>query len=104
MGEARYTTVTILGEDYRIAGEAEGASIPELAAYVDDKLNEVRRHSDTPDIKRIAVMASLNLADELFRERARHAALMAAVEERVSRIGAALGAATDDPRGGVHAT
>lgn len=99
MGESSYARVTILGEEYRIAGEAEGASIPELAAYVDDKMNAVRRQSQSPDLKRVAVMASLNLADELFRERARSEALAADLQARVARLDASLAAALDGLEG-----
>jgi len=90
MGETTYAHVTILGEEYRIAGEPEGAPVPELAAYVDDKMNAVRRQSQAIDPKRIAVMASMNLADELFRERARTAALTAKLQARVAQIDAAV--------------
>ncbi|MBM3317766.1 MAG: cell division protein ZapA [Candidatus Eisenbacteria bacterium] len=96
MGAASYARVVILGEEYRIAGEAEGASIPELAAYVDDKMNAVRRQSSSPDAKRIAVMASLNLADELFRERARSAALAVELQSRVARLDASLATALSE--------
>jgi cell division protein ZapA (FtsZ GTPase activity inhibitor) len=100
MGEATYARVTILGEEYRIAGEAQGASIPELAAYVDDKMNAVRRQSSSPDLKRVAVMASLNLADELFRERARAAALAAELQARVARMDATLTRVIGDGKSG----
>lgn len=100
MGEATYARVTILGEEYRIAGEAQGASIPELAAYVDDKMNAVRRQSNSPDLKRVAVMASLNLADELFRERARAAALTAELQTRVARMDATLARVIGDGQPG----
>jgi cell division protein ZapA len=100
MGEATYARVTILGEEYRIAGEAQGAAIPELAAYVDDKMNAVRRQSNSPDLKRVAVMASLNLADELFRERARAAALAAELQTRVARMDATLARALGDGKSG----
>jgi cell division protein ZapA len=102
MGEATYARVTILGEEYRIAGEAQGASIPELAAYVDDKMSAVRRQSNSPDLKRVAVMASLNLADELFRERARAAALAAELQSRVARMDAALARALGDGKSGAQ--
>ncbi len=90
MGEAEYTKVTILGEEYRVAGDASGADIPVLAAFVDDKMGEVKRRSNSLDIKRIAVLTALNLADELFRERARRASGDAEVRERIEEIGFAL--------------
>jgi cell division protein ZapA len=99
MGEITYTKVTILGDEYRIAGEPDGAPVPELAAYVDRRMDEVRRQTSVPDIRRIAVLTSLNLADELFRERARALALRAQIGERVARIESALNAIPPGPDG-----
>ncbi|MFH1143942.1 MAG: cell division protein ZapA [Candidatus Eisenbacteria bacterium] len=90
MGEGKYKSVTIMGEEYRVSGETDGAPLPDLAAYVDDKMSQIRRLSGVPDAKRIAVMTSLNIAEELFRERAEWAALAAEMERRVTRIGTAL--------------
>jgi cell division protein ZapA len=92
MGEAAYTQVTILGEKYRISGDAESASVPELAAYVDDKMNEVKQCSSIIDPKHLAVITALNLADELFGERARFVELLRELSERTQEIGLPLDA------------
>ena len=98
MGEGKYRSVTIMGEEYRVSGESAGAPVSDLAAYVDDKMNQIRRLSDVPDSKRIAVMASLNIADELFRERAQWSALADEMERRLARMGAALDQLMGDAR------
>ena len=98
MAEAAYTRIHILGEEYRVAGDANGVSIPQLAAFVDDKMQEVRRKSSSSsDAKRIAVLTALNLADELFRERARSAAQVGLVRERVEQIGFVLEETLTEP-------
>ncbi|MCK4412732.1 MAG: cell division protein ZapA [Candidatus Eisenbacteria sp.] len=90
MAEAKYRSITILGEEYRVAGETHGTSLSDLAAYVDGKMAELRRVSGAPDPTRIAVMTSLNIADELFRERAQGAEIAAEMEARVARIDSAV--------------
>jgi len=100
MAEAKYRSVTIWGEEYRIAGETRGGPLPDLAAYVDGKMAELRRVGGAPDEKRIAVMASLNIADELFRERTRSAELAAAMEARVARIDSAVKRILGETRSG----
>jgi cell division protein ZapA len=100
MGEGKYKSVTIMGEEYRVSGDTAGTPLPDLAAYVDDKMNQLRHLSGVPDAKRIAVMASLNIADELFRERAQWTALKAEMRKRVVRMGTALDRLTGDVRGG----
>ncbi|MBP7669528.1 MAG: cell division protein ZapA [Candidatus Eisenbacteria bacterium] len=100
MDESKYKSVTIMGEEYRVSGETAGTPLPDLAAYVDDKMNQLRRLSGVPDPKRIAVMTSLNIADELFRERARWATLQAEMLKKVARIGSALDRLTSDSHHG----
>lgn len=103
MGETQFIRVTILGEEYRISGDAAGAAVPELAAYVDQKIKEIRRQSSMTDPKRVAVMASLNLADELFRERAVSAALLDEVRRRAIRMHSLLAETAADTPGGTAA-
>lgn len=92
MGATGITRVVIFGEEYRVGGEASGAPVSDLAAYVEQKIKEVRRQGSTVDPKRLAVLASLNLADELFRERALSSAVTAAVRERAAKMDARLAA------------
>ena len=100
MGEAGYTRVTILGDEYRVGGDASGAAVAELAAYVEQKMKEVRRQGSMTDPKRIAVMASLNLADELFRERALAGALLTEMKERAAKMDSVLAVTLDEEAGG----
>ena len=86
MGESEYTTVSIFGDEYRVSGEASGISIPELASLVNDKMAEVKSHSTTFDAKRIAVLAALNIADELFKEQARSEALVTQIKEKAAEL------------------
>jgi len=96
MAEVTYTKVKILGEEYKIVGQPKGASIPELAAYVDRKIDEVKRAGATVDSKRLTVLASLNLADELFRERALRAKLIERIRRRAREIGNTIDRALAD--------
>ena len=62
--------VTILGREYRVAcGEDEQAELLEAVALLDARMREIRDKGRTAGIDRIAVMAALNIANELLRER-----------------------------------
>ncbi|MCK4306152.1 MAG: cell division protein ZapA [Candidatus Eisenbacteria sp.] len=93
MGEVSYTKVTILGEEYRVSGRPYGATISELAAYVDDTIGDIKQHSSVVDMKRLAVLTALNLADELLRERARSQTVLDQVRERADKLDSILGEA-----------
>jgi cell division protein ZapA len=59
-----YVTVEIYDQVYHLSGQ-NAAHIRDLAARVDAKMRAVASHGRTVDSLRVAVMAALNLADEL---------------------------------------
>jgi cell division protein ZapA len=61
-----YTTVTIYDQSYHLTGQ-NTAHIHKLADLVDSKMRAVASHGRTVDSLRVAVLAALNLADELYR-------------------------------------
>jgi len=62
--------VAILGRDYKIAcRESERADLLEAVALLDARMREIRDSGKVAAVDRIAVMAALNIANELLRER-----------------------------------
>jgi cell division protein ZapA len=61
-----YVTVEIYDQIYHLSGQ-NADHIRELAARVDAKMRAVATHGRTVDSLRVAVLAALNLADELVR-------------------------------------
>ena len=64
--------VDIYDQVYHLRG-TDPAYIERLAAIVDAKMRAVSAHGNTVDSLRVAVLASLNIADELCRLPARSA-------------------------------
>ena len=50
----------------RVKGEEDGKYISHLTSYIDQKMREVAVKSKTADRLKVAVLAALNIADELF--------------------------------------
>jgi cell division protein ZapA len=75
-----YVTVEIYDQTYHLSGY-DARHIRELAARVDSKMRAVAAHGRTVDSLRVAVLAALNLADELSQT--------AAADPRVGRARAA---------------
>ena len=71
MSEASKTVeVQLLGRTYRVACEDDKRDeLMEAVAYLDGKMNEIRRAGKVMGAERIAVMAALNLAHELMNVR-----------------------------------
>jgi cell division protein ZapA len=67
--------VEILGQTYTIKGVADRDYIRELASFLDARMRDVQAGTGTADPHRIAILAAMNISDELFRLRARHEAL-----------------------------
>ena len=70
-----------------------------LAEFVDAKMRAVAAHGGTVDSLRVAVLASLNIADELECLRSRHAALtgsMAQTQTSLRTRSASLAAQLDE--------
>jgi cell division protein ZapA len=62
--------VDIFGSQYTIKkGSEDPEYIARVAAYVDQKMREINERLPVASVSRVAVLASLNLADELFKER-----------------------------------
>lgn len=61
--------VKIYGQTYYIKGEGETEYIEQLAAYVDLRMKEVAAGTMTADSLRVAILAALNIADELYKMR-----------------------------------
>src|SRR5947208_16317758 len=58
--------VSLLGRTYRVTcEEGERESLMQAVAYLDGKMNEIRRAGKVMGAERIAVMAALNVAHEL---------------------------------------
>jgi cell division protein ZapA len=64
--------VQIFGHSYTIRGEANQEYILGVASYVDGKMREITEKLPVASLSKVAILASLNIADELFKERARH--------------------------------
>jgi cell division protein ZapA len=72
--------VDIFGVTYHVRGDDDISHLQQLAALVDHKMREVAGHSSSVDRAKVAILAALNIADELARLRA----------ERVDESGAGV--------------
>jgi cell division protein ZapA len=62
--------INLLGRDYKVAcKEHERAELMEAVAYLDAQMREIRGSGKIAGVDRIAVMAALNIANELLRAR-----------------------------------
>jgi len=77
--------VEIFGQSYSLRAGEDPAYLERLAAYVDQHMKEVAKAAGAVDSVRVAVLAALNIADELMQARA-----LGGREEALGRRAAAL--------------
>lgn len=82
--------VQIFGHSYTIRGEADLDYILNVASYVDRKMREVTEKLPVASLSKVAILASLNIADELFKERAQVASREQQLNARAARLNAVL--------------
>ena len=79
------TAVEIFGEVYHVRGGDENGYLQSLADLVDRKMREVAEQTKG-DAARIAILAALNLADELFQLQSRQEGERVEIREKVAAL------------------
>ncbi|HOX26329.1 MAG TPA: cell division protein ZapA [Candidatus Krumholzibacteria bacterium] len=82
--------MSIFGSRYTLRSDADPAFVAELAVEVDARMREAASAGAGSGAERLAVLAALNLADDLARERRARSEETAAIHARASRILAIL--------------
>jgi len=80
------TQVEIFGAVYSVRGGDDDGYLQNLADLVDRKMREIAQHVRTGDTTRIAILAALNLADELFQTQCRQEGERVEIKEKVEEL------------------
>jgi cell division protein ZapA len=82
----RSITVEVAGHKLQLRTDAEEGYVTSLAAYVNDKIGEIKASSRTYSTHVLAVLAALHIADDLFQMRRRESELRQKVRDKSKRI------------------
>lgn len=66
MKDKNKVTVNIFGHEYKITGKAPKEYILKLSNYIDEKMYELTRNNSQLSTTMLAIITSINVADELF--------------------------------------
>ena len=90
------TQVEIFGQTYSVRAEGDSSYIHDLARFVDSRMKEVAEKTATVDTTKIAILAALNISDDLHqKERQRKdnpTDAVARAERLIRKLDDALGA------------
>ncbi|HET9369147.1 MAG TPA: cell division protein ZapA [Vicinamibacterales bacterium] len=98
MSNSRVMHVDIYGQRYAIRSALDPQYIGELAALLDEKMRLAARELSSNDPLRVAIVASLNLADELQRAQADASGAQGVLLERAAEIERLVDAVLDGAR------
>jgi cell division protein ZapA len=73
--------VSILGEEYTIRSDASPAHIRDVAEYADRVIRQVMSSGTVVETHKVAILAALQITDELFRARAEVRAITDSMQE-----------------------
>ncbi len=89
------TQVEIFGQTYNVRAEGDSTYIHDLARFVDSRMKEVAERTATVDTTKIAILAALNISDDLYqREKTKKDSPSDATsraERLIQKLDAALG-------------
>jgi cell division protein ZapA len=87
----RSVQVDIAGQSLAIRSDEGPEYVRELADFVDARIRELTAGKRTTiNMQRVALLAALQIADELLRERDLHARFVEGVKARLSLVEAAM--------------
>jgi cell division protein ZapA len=90
--------VEIHGQKYAVRSDLDPQYVAELAGYLDEKMRAAAQELTTAEPLRVAVIAALNISDELFRARKACESQTTSVRSRAAEIERLLDAVLDAER------
>lgn len=103
MSEVRTVTVSILDKDYQVScGPEEVAALKKSASYLDEKMREIKSGATVLGLDRIAVMAALNIANDLLTQTQRTDEIITSQASEIESLSIKLDQALSRLRSGVQ--
>ncbi|MCD6375461.1 MAG: cell division protein ZapA [Caldisericaceae bacterium] len=78
--------VNIFGSEYTLVSDNDENYVREIAQYIDQKMREIDKTQSIKSTVKIAILAALNIADELFQERLYRQKLLSQLDEEAKQL------------------
>ena len=82
----RGTSVEVYGYTFNVKSDLNRKQVQEIAEYVDAKMKDLAAKLKVSSTSRLAVMASINIAEEFYRLKSEQNELSEAIEEKSARL------------------
>jgi cell division protein ZapA len=85
--ESNQVQISIFGQEYSVKAPADATYIKKIAEYLDEKMREVQSgFSTTQSSTRIAILAGMNITDELFTSKQSDDSDNTEAEQKISSL------------------
>ncbi len=78
--------VNIFGTEYSLRSDDNENYVRDISRYLDDKMRIIDKSSSIKSASKIAVLAALNVVDELYQERMYKEKLLGQLDEEAKKI------------------
>lgn len=78
--------VEVAGRHYRLQADEGGADLEAVARLVNERIGEIRRAAPHLEKEEVAILAALNMGDELLRRQTADEADTGAIEQAVEAV------------------
>jgi cell division protein ZapA len=82
--------VNIFGSEYVFKADDDPESLKQIAKYVDQKMREIDRNHSINSSLKVAILAAMNIADELFQEQKYRERLLEQINEESRKLNRSL--------------
>ena len=80
------TEVVIMGQKFMVKSESNDDYVVQIARYVDDKINEVIENTKSVASINVAILAAMNIADELLKIKRDNGDKFQTVEKKIKDL------------------
>ena len=78
--------VDVYGQRLALQGDGDERYVHELALYVEGQMNSIAKNLTTSTPTKVAILAAINIADQLFKQESRRQAGDAEIERRTTGL------------------
>jgi cell division protein ZapA len=82
--------VNIFGNEYSLIADNNEEYLKEVAEYVDKKMRNIDKNQSFKASTKLAILAALNIADELFQERAHKKKIIERLNQKTEKMNLSL--------------
>lgn len=83
-------SLELFGQQFTVVSDNDESSVRNIVDFVNQRLEEIRDSTSRIKVDQIALLAALNIAEELFAERSKNEALKASVKTRSAKLLSAI--------------